>query len=150
MLIYPVNRQIMITDGSADPGNHGAIATPRNITPFVRSGGGITMVEANHPRGPLGRGSAEFGYLRTNELQYADLVLELDDAATTGTSAIFELGDPNYDNERIIQHVFASGPVRSITGNCLVGGVQIADAEGDVVMMTVPLRGTGSPTLANL
>ena len=148
MLFYPVNRQVSITDGNAAPGTHAAPANLRNVTPFLRSGGDVEVVESIFERGPYGRASKEYGYLRQNELVYTDLSMEMDDTATTGTSEIFEIGDVHYDQERIIQCLYATG--HTLTGNCLVGSVKVETGAEDVVMLTAPIRGTGSLTSVGL
>lgn len=149
MLYLPRNRQVSITDGDNPPGNHANPTDLRNITQWVRSGGDISVVEDQFQRGPLGRVTREFGYLQSNETQVTDLSLELDDTATTGTSQVFEIGDVGYENERILQNVYATGG-HTITCNCLVGSVGVTQADGDVLMMTVPLRGTGAVTVVGL
>ena len=148
MLFFPVSRQVSVTDGNAAPGSHAAPADLRNITPFLRSGADVAVAESIFERGPYGRASKEYGYLRQNELAFTDLSMEMDDTTTTGTSEIFEVGDVHYAQERIIQCLYATG--HTLTGNCLVGSVSIEAGADDVVMMTVPLRGTGSLTSVGL
>lgn len=141
-LFYPVDNQVSITDGTAAPGTPAAPVGLQNFTPNHRSGGDISVTNAAHPRGAMGRAADEHGYLRRYAVAISDMGLEQDDAATTGTNVLFDMADARTANQRVYQRQYRSGHTRTV--GALVTGVADAYSDTDVLMMNVTLQATGT------
>ena len=144
MLFVPSEMNFGITDGSAAPGTHAAPVNLRNFTPNVRGGGEISVTHGIAKLGRFGRPAGQSGYLRHYDVEISDLSMEQDDAATTGTTILFEMNDPRTGQERIYQVTYATGHTRTV--NALVASVGDSFSEDDFLMYNVGLVPTGTLT----